>query len=59
MIVTMSEICKWAETDSSERNFKGGEQVWRAGHIKTCGHVFRPEPQTGNVNIFSSCVLTL
>ena len=33
----MSEICKWAETDSAKRNFKEGKQDLRAGHIIKCG----------------------
>ena len=33
MIVKISEICNWAETDFSKCNFKGGEQVLRAGNI--------------------------
>ena len=56
MIVTISEICKWAATDSSKRNFKGGEQVLKAGHIIKCGQIFTPKPQTENISIFSSCV---
>ena len=57
MIVTMSGICKRAETDSSKCNFKGGEQVSRAGHIITFGQVFTSKPQTVRGNIFSSGVI--
>ena len=53
----MSKVCKWTGADSSKRNFKEGEQVLRAGYIIKSGQVFAPEPQTGDANIFSSCMI--
>ena len=39
MIITIQEICQWAETDPGKRNFIGGEKVLNAGHLTTCGRV--------------------
>ena len=33
MILSKEEICRWANTSDSKRNFKEGERIINAGHI--------------------------
>ena len=33
MILSKEEICRWANTSDSKRNFKEGEWIHNAGHI--------------------------
>ena len=37
MILSKEEICRWANTSDSKRNFKEGERIINAGHIIYCG----------------------
>ena len=37
MILRKEEICRWASTSDSKRNFKEGERIINAGHIILCG----------------------
>lgn len=38
MILTLEEICSWAETNFYKKNFKDGEKVLR-DHFVSCGKV--------------------
>ena len=37
MILSKEEICRWANTSDSKRNFKESERIINAGHIIYCG----------------------
>ena len=37
MILSKEEICLWANTSDSKRNFKEGERIINADHIIYCG----------------------
>ena len=38
MILSKEEICRWANTSDSKRNFEEGGWIINAGHIIYCGN---------------------
>ena len=55
-IITIQEICQWAETDPGKRNFIGGEKVLNADHDlrKT-----KNDYDVNNIELFASCIRSL
>ena len=55
MIITIQEICQWAETNPGNRNYIGGEKVLNAGHLTTCG-IVKNDYDANNIELFASCI---
>ena len=55
MILSKEEICSWANTSDSKRNFKEGERIINAGHIIYCG---KNIDFNGSVRLSAKCLST-
>ena len=53
MILSKEEICHWANTSDSKRNFKEGEWIINAGHIIYCG---KNIDFNGSVGLSAECL---
>ena len=53
MILSKEEICRWANTSDSKRNFKDGERIINACHIIYCG---KNIDFNGSVGLSAECL---
>lgn len=56
MKLSMQEICKFACTKPSNKNFIGGESVLNAGHVIKCGQVSNSDCNI--ISILAFCLQT-
>ena len=53
MILSKEEVCRWANTRDSKRNFKEGERIINPGHIIYCG---KNIDFNGSVGLSAKCL---
>ena len=53
MILSKEEICRWANTSDSKRNFQERERIINAGHIIYCG---KNIDFNGSVRLSAECL---
>lgn len=55
---SINEICEWAGTNPSQRNFREGENILRAGHLISCGKHKNETCESGSVKLTAYCLQT-
>ena len=53
MILSKEEICRWANTSDSKRNFEEAERIINTGHIIYCG---KNTAFNGSVRLSAKCL---
>ncbi|KYM94638.1 hypothetical protein ALC62_14725 [Cyphomyrmex costatus] len=55
---SINEICEWAGTNPSQRNFREGENILRAGHLISCGKHENQTCESESVKLTAYCLQT-
>lgn len=58
MFINISEICEWAGTSPSQRNFREGENILRAGHLISCGKHENESRENSLIKLTAYCLQT-
>lgn len=56
MFINISEICEWAGTNPSQRNFREDENILRAGHLISCGKHENRTRESESVKLTAYCL---
>lgn len=55
-MISISEICEWAGTNPSQRNFREGENILKAGHLISCGKHENQTLESNSVKLTAHCL---